>query len=151
MTDKSIELLIEVPAETKLAIERAAAARTLSVAAFLEVSLRKYLADAGYIDEDAADRGGNAADFSVAAEQLNFCSFFGTAHCDLRPAPLSPSANHRGWVGFHKQSIFEPGRPQRYNACGLFTSAPLYNFLHAAFLFALREVSLARTARAMRS
>jgi len=57
MTDKSIELLIEVPAETKLAIERAAAARTLSVAAFLEVSLRKYLADAGYIDEDAADRG----------------------------------------------------------------------------------------------
>ena len=27
---------------------------------------------------------------------------------------------NRDWEGFHKQSIFEPGQPQRVNACGFF-------------------------------
>jgi len=53
MTDKTIELAIEVPVEFKQAIERAAAARGVSVPDFLEDALRKLLADTGYIDEEA--------------------------------------------------------------------------------------------------
>jgi len=53
MTDKPIELSIEVPAETRRAIERAAAERGMTVAAFLEEALRRYLVDTGYIDEEA--------------------------------------------------------------------------------------------------
>ena len=47
---KPIELSIEVPAETKRAIERAAAERGVTVPAFLGDALRKYLVDTGYID-----------------------------------------------------------------------------------------------------
>ena len=54
MTDKPIELSIEVPAETKRAIERAASERGVSVFQFLEDALRKHLADTGYLDEEAA-------------------------------------------------------------------------------------------------
>lgn len=54
MTDKPIELSIDVPPEIKLAIERAAAERGLSVAEFLEEAVRKHLVDIGYIDEEAA-------------------------------------------------------------------------------------------------
>jgi hypothetical protein len=53
MTDKPIELSIEVPAETKRAIERVAAERGVTVPAFLEDALRRYLIDTGYIDEEA--------------------------------------------------------------------------------------------------
>src|SRR6185437_10324111 len=55
MTDKTIEQAIEVPVEFKQAIERAAAARGVSVPDFLEDALRKLLADTGYIDEEGAD------------------------------------------------------------------------------------------------
>ena len=51
MTDKSVELSIEIPAETKLAIERAAAERGVSASEFLEEAVRKFLIDAGYIDK----------------------------------------------------------------------------------------------------
>ena len=51
MTEKPIELSIEVPTETKPAIERAAAERGLSVSKLLEEALRKHLADTGYIDK----------------------------------------------------------------------------------------------------
>jgi len=54
MTDKPIELSIEVTAETRRAIERAAAERGVSVSQVLEDALRKHLADTGYLDEDAA-------------------------------------------------------------------------------------------------
>ena len=40
MTDKPIELSIEVPAQTKRAIERAATERGLSVSEFLEEAVR---------------------------------------------------------------------------------------------------------------
>jgi hypothetical protein len=53
MPDKPIELSIEVPAETKRAIERAAAERGVTVAVFLEQALRRYLVDTGYLDEEA--------------------------------------------------------------------------------------------------
>jgi len=53
MTDKPIELSIEVAAETRREIERAAAAKGMSVSAFLEDALRRYLVDTGYIDEEA--------------------------------------------------------------------------------------------------
>jgi len=52
MTEKTIELAIEVPVDLKRAIERAAAARGVSVPAFLEDALRKLLLDTGYIDEE---------------------------------------------------------------------------------------------------
>ncbi len=55
MTDKAVELAIEVPAETKRAIERAAAERGMTVAAFLQQTLRMYLVDTGYIDEEAEE------------------------------------------------------------------------------------------------
>lgn len=54
MTDKPIELSIEVPAETMRAIERTAAERGVSVSQFLEDALRKHLVDTGYLDEEAA-------------------------------------------------------------------------------------------------
>jgi hypothetical protein len=50
MTDKPIGLSIDVPPETKRAIERAAVERGKSVSEFLEETLRKYLIDTGYID-----------------------------------------------------------------------------------------------------
>jgi len=53
MTDKPIELSIEVTAETRREIERAAAERGMTVPEFLEEALRKYLVDTGYIDEEA--------------------------------------------------------------------------------------------------
>ena len=43
MPDKPIELSIEVPAETRREIERAAAERGMTVPEFLEEALRKYL------------------------------------------------------------------------------------------------------------
>jgi hypothetical protein len=56
----------------------------------------------------------------VAGKQLEFCSCFGTAHFDLPRSQRGLSFAHRGWVGFHTQSIFEPGEPQCENACGIF-------------------------------
>jgi hypothetical protein len=53
MIDKNIELTIKSP-ETKLAIERAAAARGMSVSELLEGAVAKFLADTGDIDEKAA-------------------------------------------------------------------------------------------------
>jgi hypothetical protein len=50
MPDKPIELAIEVPAETRRAIEGAAAAKGVSVAEFLQDALRGYLADTGYLE-----------------------------------------------------------------------------------------------------
>jgi hypothetical protein len=35
------------------------------------------------------------------------------------------SSAHRGWVGFLTQSIFEPGEPQRVNACGFLLRSPV--------------------------
>ena len=55
MTDKPIELWIDVPPETKRAIERAAAERGITVASFLEEALRKHLVDTGYIGEETAN------------------------------------------------------------------------------------------------
>jgi uncharacterized protein (DUF1778 family) len=52
MTDKSIELSIEVSPETRRAIERAAAERGLTVSEYLEYALRKSLVDTGYLDEE---------------------------------------------------------------------------------------------------
>lgn len=46
MSDKSVELAIEVPAETKLAVERAAAAQGKSVSEFIERALKMMLAEA---------------------------------------------------------------------------------------------------------
>src|SRR5205823_7274090 len=60
---------------------------------------------------------------SVARKQLHFCSCFGTAHSDLPRSQGGFSFPHRGWGRFHKQSIFEPGEPQRENACGFFQRA----------------------------
>jgi hypothetical protein len=54
MTDKPIELSIEVPAETKRAIERAAAERGMTVPDFLQGASRRYLADAGYLESRPA-------------------------------------------------------------------------------------------------
>lgn len=54
MTEKPIELSIEVPTETRRAIERAAAERGLTVSAFLEQAVRKHLVDTGYIDKGVA-------------------------------------------------------------------------------------------------
>ena len=55
MAEKLIELSIEIPAEVKRAIERAAAERGLSVSDFLAAAVRKRLVDTGYIDERAED------------------------------------------------------------------------------------------------
>ena len=45
----------------------------------------------------------------------------------VRNLPLASLT--RGWVGFHKHSIFEPGEPQSANACGFLlwwlSAAPL--------------------------
>ncbi len=54
MIDKPIELSIDIPPETKEAIERAAAAADMAVAEFLEDALLKYLIDIDYIDEGTA-------------------------------------------------------------------------------------------------
>ena len=53
MTDKPIELSIEVPAETQRALARAAAARGMTTSEYLEYVLRKSLLAAGYLDEEA--------------------------------------------------------------------------------------------------
>ena len=50
VSDKPIELWIDVPPEIKLAIERAAAERGLSVAEFLQEAMRKHLVDTGYLE-----------------------------------------------------------------------------------------------------
>ena len=50
MSDKPIELWIDVPPEIKLAIERAAAERGLSVAEFLQEAVRKHPVDTGYLE-----------------------------------------------------------------------------------------------------
>jgi hypothetical protein len=55
MPDKPLELSIDVPPETKRVIERDAIAAGLSVSEFLEEVLRKFLTDAGYIDEEIRD------------------------------------------------------------------------------------------------
>jgi uncharacterized protein (DUF1778 family) len=52
MTDQDIELSIELPAETTLAIKRAAEVRGMSVSEFVNIALRKSLIDAGYLDDD---------------------------------------------------------------------------------------------------
>ena len=51
MNDSPIEFLIDVPTEAKRVIERAAAERRVSVPEFLQNALRKYLVDAGYLQE----------------------------------------------------------------------------------------------------
>lgn len=48
MPDRPIELSIEVPAETRREIERAAAERGMSVPEYLQDALRKFLVDGGY-------------------------------------------------------------------------------------------------------
>ena len=48
MSDKSVELAIEVPAEIKLAIERAAAEQGMSVSEFIENAVQRLLAEIGY-------------------------------------------------------------------------------------------------------
>lgn len=53
MTDKPLELSIEVTAQTMREIERAAAERGMTAPAFLEDALRRYLIDTSYIDEEA--------------------------------------------------------------------------------------------------
>jgi uncharacterized protein (DUF1778 family) len=45
MNDKPIELPVCVPAETKPAVERAAAAQGLSVSEFIEQAVKKMLAE----------------------------------------------------------------------------------------------------------
>ena len=50
MTHKPIEFSIDVPAETRREIERAAEERGMSVAEFLQDALQRYLADAGYLE-----------------------------------------------------------------------------------------------------
>ena len=50
---ETVELSIEVPSATRREIERAAAERGMTVPAFLEDALRRYLIDTGYIDEEA--------------------------------------------------------------------------------------------------
>ena len=42
MSEKSIELAVEVPPETRLAIERAAAAQGMSVSEFIQDTLQSY-------------------------------------------------------------------------------------------------------------
>ncbi|HEX7566871.1 MAG TPA: hypothetical protein VF396_27005 [Bradyrhizobium sp.] len=46
----------------------------------------------------------------------------GTAHFNLRQVQRGLSFANRGWVGFLKHSIFEPGEPQRANALRLFAA-----------------------------
>jgi len=48
MSDKNVELAIEVPPETKLAIERAAAEQGMSVSQFIENAVQRLLAEIGY-------------------------------------------------------------------------------------------------------
>jgi hypothetical protein len=55
MTDKPIELSIEVPPETRRAVERAAAELGLTTSEYLEYALRKSLIDAGYLEEEATN------------------------------------------------------------------------------------------------
>jgi predicted HicB family RNase H-like nuclease len=52
MGDKSVELAVAIPPETRIAIERAARAAGLSVPAFVENALRRFLTDAGYIEQE---------------------------------------------------------------------------------------------------
>jgi hypothetical protein len=54
-----------------------------------------------------------------------FVPALGTPHLDLRLLICGFSSLNRGWVGFHNQSIFEPGLPQVHNlaAVQLGTSA----------------------------
>jgi hypothetical protein len=49
----------------------------------------------------------------------------GTAHFNLRQALCGLSSANRGWVGFLKHSIFEPGEPQSANALRLFSAVSL--------------------------
>ena len=51
---ETVELSIEVPAETKRAIERVAADQSMTASEYLEYVLRKSLINAGYLDEEAA-------------------------------------------------------------------------------------------------
>jgi hypothetical protein len=53
MTDKPIELSIDVPADTRRATERVAAERGMLVSGFPEEAVRKHRIDAGYLDEEA--------------------------------------------------------------------------------------------------
>jgi hypothetical protein len=53
-------------------------------------------------------------------QQQDFCSCIASAFSGLRRAKFGLSSANRGWVGFTTQSIFEPGEPQRVNACGFF-------------------------------
>ena len=54
MPDKPIELSIDVPPETKRAIERVAVERGMTASEYLEYVLRKSLIDAGNLDEGTA-------------------------------------------------------------------------------------------------
>jgi hypothetical protein len=45
-------------------------------------------------------------------QQQGCCSCIGTAYLDLRLAKCGLSWADRGWVGFLRQTIFEPGEPQ---------------------------------------
>ena len=83
MPEKDFELLIEVSAEIKLAIERTAEARGMTISEFVKNALRKSLIDAGYI----ADGGPTEAAFGrvgVLADQIA-----------LQPAPFVCKSNGR--------------------------------------------------------
>jgi hypothetical protein len=54
----------------------------------------------------------------VATQQHELCFCIGTALLYLRPSKRALNFFHWGWVGFLRHSIFEPGKPQRVNACG---------------------------------
>lgn len=72
---------------------------------------------------------------SLCPRRKNLCGFLwrrsnnslvpwsGTAHFNLRQVQRGLSFANRGWVGFLKHSIFEPGEPQRANALRLFAAS----------------------------
>jgi uncharacterized protein (DUF1778 family) len=57
MSDKKIKLAFEVPAETKRAVERVAAAQGLSVSEFMEKAVQRMLVEAGYGVRKPGTRG----------------------------------------------------------------------------------------------
>jgi hypothetical protein len=57
---------------------------------------------------------------SVAPLQLDFSSWYGAVHFNLRPVRAGLDFPSPGWGTFYKRQIFEPGAPQIENACGFF-------------------------------
>jgi hypothetical protein len=54
--DDTIELSVEVPAEIRLAVERAAAAQGISVSDFIEQHLKKMLTERGFFPSAGLSR-----------------------------------------------------------------------------------------------